>query len=46
MERVTVNVGERPVGDGPAVDPSTLRKYMMPPIMDFSDSRQKRQHDN
>ncbi|MBT7956139.1 MAG: hypothetical protein HN731_13170 [Rhodospirillaceae bacterium] len=45
MERVTINRGERPVGEGPVADPATLRKYLMPPIMDFADSRQKRQHD-
>ncbi len=45
MERVTINKGERPVGDGPAADPATLRKYLMPPIMEFTDTRQKRQHD-
>ncbi len=45
MERVTINKGERPAGDAPAADPATLRKYLMPPIMDFTDSRQKRQHD-
>lgn len=45
MERVTIGNGVRPIGDGPAADPSTLRKYLMPPIMDFADTRQKRLHD-
>jgi taurine dioxygenase len=46
MERVTINNGERPIGDAPPVDPSTLRKYLMSPMMDFSDTRQKRQHES
>ena len=45
MERVTVGGTHRPKSDVPAADPSTLRKNLMPPIMDFADSRQKRQHD-
>lgn len=45
MERVTINKGERPIADAPAPDPASLRKYLMPPIMEFADSRQKRQHD-
>jgi taurine dioxygenase len=46
MERVTINSGEPPISDAPAPDPSTIRKYLMPPIMSFSESRQKRQHDS
>ncbi len=46
MERVTINTGVPPIADAPAPDPATLRKYLMPPIMSFSKSRQKRQHDN
>jgi len=45
MERVTINTGHRPTSDSPRANPSTLRKYMMPPVMDFANSRQKRQHD-
>ena len=43
MNRVTV-MGDRPVGDGPAADPKTVRRYLSPPVMEFQ-SRQKRQHE-
>jgi taurine dioxygenase len=45
MERVTINTGIPPIADAPPPDTSTLRKYLMPPVMNFSNSRQKRQHD-
>lgn len=44
MERVTIR-GDRPVGDGPPADPAELRRYLMPPITDFIDTRLKRQND-
>ena len=44
MERVTLR-GDRPVGDGPPADPAELRRYLMPPITAFTDSRLKRQND-
>ncbi len=44
MERVTVK-GGRPVGDAPPPDESETRRYLMPPISAFRDSRQKRQHE-
>lgn len=44
MERVTVK-GDRPVGDAPPPDESETRRYLMPPISAFRDSRQKRQHE-
>jgi len=44
MERVTIR-GDRPVGDGPPADPATLRRYLMPPITAFAESRRKRQND-
>lgn len=43
MERVTI-MGERPTGDAPAADPSELRRYLSPPVMEF-EGRQKRQHE-
>jgi taurine dioxygenase len=43
MERVTIK-GERPVAASDAVDPSAVRRYLNPPVMDF-ESRQKRQHE-
>jgi taurine dioxygenase len=45
MERVTINNDQPPIADAPAPDPATLRKYLMPPIAQFTKSRQKRQHD-
>ena len=45
MERVTINNSQPPIADAPAPDPATLRKYLMPPIAQFTKSRQKRQHD-
>jgi taurine dioxygenase len=44
MERVTIS-GDRPKGDGEAADPSELRRYLMPPISAFKNSRQKRFHE-
>jgi len=44
MERVTI-VGERPIGDAAPADPSDLRRYLMPPVMAFDQTRQKRQHE-
>lgn len=46
MERVTINNSQPPIADAPAPDPATLRKYLMPPIAQFTKSRQKRQHDD
>ena len=43
MERVTI-AGTRPKNAGTAPDPSTLRRYLMPPIMSFK-NRQKRRHE-
>ena len=45
MERVTISSVTKPIADAPPPDPTTLQKYLMPPISDFSKSRQKRQHD-
>ena len=45
MERVTIK-GDRPVGDGAPADPSELRRYLMPPITEFTKTRQKRLHDD
>ena len=44
MERVTIK-GERPIGDGPPADPSEIRRHVMPPIIEYSQTRQKRQHE-
>jgi taurine dioxygenase len=44
IERVTV-AGTRPVWDGSPADPSELSRQLMPPIGDFADSREKRQHE-
>jgi len=43
MERVTI-AGGRPKNAFPAADPSGVRRYIMPPIMQFA-NRQKRQHE-
>ena len=45
MERVTISGVTKPIADAPAPNPSTLQKYLMPPISKFAESRQKRQHD-
>ena len=45
MERVTISGVTKPIADAPAPNPSTLQKYLMPPISKFPESRQKRQHD-
>ena len=45
MERVTISGVTKPIADAPAPNPSTLQKYLMPPISEFPESRQKRQHD-
>ncbi len=37
--------GGKPFGDGEPADPGELRRYLMPPIMSFGISRQKRQHE-
>ena len=44
MERVTIG-GARPINAFPAADPSEVRRYLMPPVMSFDESRQKRQHE-
>jgi taurine dioxygenase len=44
MERVTIG-GDRPIADAPPPDPETLRRYLMPPVMAFAETRQKRRHD-
>jgi taurine dioxygenase len=44
MERVTIR-GDRPIGDAPPADPSELRRYLMPPVVAFNATRQKRQHE-
>ena len=44
MERVTIK-GTRPVAAAEAADPAELRRYLMPPVSLFRDSRQKRQHE-
>jgi hypothetical protein len=43
MERVTIK-GDRPVGDAKPADPSEVRRYLSPPVMEF-ETRQKRQHE-
>jgi len=45
LERVTIGASQPPIADAPAPDTATLRKYLMPPIEQFSGSRQKRQHE-
>ena len=45
MERVTIS-GDKPIGDAKPADPSELRHYLMPPVMSFDKTRQKRQHEN
>ena len=44
MERVTIQ-GTRPIGDGKAADLSELRRYLMPSVTAFNETRQKRQHE-
>lgn len=44
MERVTIK-GTRPQAASQAADPAELRRYIMPPVSQFRDSRQKRQHE-
>ncbi len=44
MERVTIS-GTRPIGDGKAAGPAELRRYLMPPVTSFKETRQKRQHE-
>jgi taurine dioxygenase len=44
MERVTIS-GDQPVGDAAPADPAELRRYLMPPVMAFDKTRQKRQHE-
>jgi taurine dioxygenase len=41
LHRVTLK-GDRPRGDGPAVDPATLRKFKMPPLAQNDATRMKR----
>lgn len=41
MERVTI-CGDRPIADGEPADPSELRRYLMPPLSEFADTRKKR----
>lgn len=43
MNRVTIQ-GDRPVGEGPAADLKSVRRFLSPPVMEFQ-SRQKRQHE-
>lgn len=45
MERVTIGSRERPVGDAPPADPASVQKFLMPPVMAFDATRQKRLHD-
>jgi len=44
MERVTIG-GTRPINAYPPADPSEVRRYLMPPVMSFDETRQKRQHE-
>ena len=44
MERVTIG-GSRPINAFPPADPSEVRRYLMPPVMSFDETRQKRQHE-
>lgn len=44
MERVTIE-GEAPQAATAPADPAELRRYLMPPISQFSGTRQKRQHE-
>ena len=41
MERITI-AGDLPVGEVEPADPSELRRYLMPPLAAFRNSRQKR----
>jgi taurine dioxygenase len=43
MHRVTIK-GGKPMGDGKPADPSELRRFLSPPVMNF-ETRQKRQHE-
>lgn len=45
MERVTIGGTVRPQSSVPAADPATLQRRLMPSIMDFNETRQKRRHD-
>jgi len=45
MERVTIINQHQPIADAPLPDPATLRKYLMPPVTQFSNGRHKRHHD-
>jgi len=42
MERVTINNDQPPIADAPAPDPATLRKYLMPPIAQFTKKSSKK----
>ncbi len=44
MERVTIS-GTKPIPASAAADPAELRRYLMPPITAFNQSRQKRLHE-
>ena len=44
MERVTIG-GGRPQNAFAPADPAELRRYLMPPVMSFDETRQKRQHE-
>ena len=44
MERITI-AGDIPVGEVEPADPSELRRYLMPPLVAFQNSRQKRLHE-
>lgn len=44
MERVTIS-GTPPIPASEATNPAELRRYLMPPISAFNNSRQKRQHE-
>ncbi len=44
MERVTI-AGTRPLAAAAPADPKDLRRYLMPPLSQFRNSAQKRQHE-
>ena len=44
LDRITIK-GDRPIGDAPAADISTLRLYLSPPLSEFEATRAKRHSD-
>ncbi|OVZ66099.1 hypothetical protein CDO46_02150 [Pigmentiphaga sp. NML030171] len=44
MERITI-AGTAPIPASAPADPASLRRYLMPPVTAFKDSRQQRQHE-